>query len=59
MTKERLADLDKLATGAIDESLEYGQSENPALEFWKGVKMVIDELQRDVDNPQPVSSTGR
>ncbi len=52
MTNERIAELDKLATGAITECLDYGQSDNPVLGFWKGVKMVVDELKMDINTPQ-------
>ncbi len=52
MTNERIAELDRLATGAIAECLAYGQPDNSVLGFWKGVKMVVDELKRDIKTPQ-------
>ena len=49
MTKERIAELDRLATDAIRECRAYGQPDNPVLGFWKGVKMVVDELKDDME----------
>ncbi len=47
MTNERIAELDRLASDAIRECRIQGQPDNPVLEFWKGVKMVVDELKRE------------
>lgn len=52
MTKERITELDMLAAGAIAECRTYGQSNNHALEFWKGVRMVVDELKLDFEKQQ-------
>lgn len=52
MTNERIAELDKLATGLIDECRNFGQSDNPVIGFWKGGKMVVDELKIDINTPQ-------
>lgn len=47
MTNERIAELDRMASNAIRECRIQGQPDNPALGFWKGVKMVVDELKRE------------
>ncbi len=49
MTNERIAELDRMASNAIRECRIQGQPDNPALGFWKGVKMVVDELKRDME----------
>ncbi len=52
MTKQRIAELDQLAAGAIAECTSLGQEDNPVFGFWKGVKMVIDELKTDIETRQ-------
>lgn len=52
MTKQRIAELDRLAAGAIAECASLGQKDNPVLGFWKGVKMVIDELKTNIETRQ-------
>lgn len=46
MTKERICELERLSSEAIKECQLYGDAaDDGALAFWRGVKMVVDELK--------------
>ncbi|MCF6212297.1 MAG: hypothetical protein L3K24_16910 [Gammaproteobacteria bacterium] len=47
MTKERLDELDRLVLDAIDDCQYYGLAENHVLEFWRGAKLIVDELKME------------
>ena len=46
MTKERIYELERHSSDAIKECQLYGEAaDDSALAFWRGVKMVVDELK--------------
>ncbi len=45
MTKERIGELDRLVSGALDDCQNFGLAETNVLEFWRGAKMILDELK--------------
>ena len=46
MTKERVSELDQLVSGAIADCEALGDFvENSTMEFWRGAKMIVDELK--------------
>lgn len=48
MTNQRIWELDRMASSAIAECRRYGKRADCAsLAFWRGVKMVVDELKRE------------
>lgn len=48
MTNERVNELDRLASSAIEECRVLGQrADNASLAFWRGVKSVVDELKME------------
>ncbi len=47
MTKERISELDRLISGAIDDCQYYDLAGTNVLEFWRGAKMILDELKED------------
>ena len=50
MTKERVSELDQLVSGAIADCEALGDFvENSTMEFWRGAKMIVDELKIDVE----------
>jgi len=44
MTKERLQELDRMSSDAIKECQIFDKENDSALAFWRGVKVVVDEL---------------
>ena len=49
MTKERVYELDGLISGAIaDCEAMDDYTEASVIEFWRGAKMVVDELKLDL-----------
>ena len=49
MTKERIDELERYSSEAIQECQIYGKTaDDSALAFWRGVKMVVDELKMDM-----------
>lgn len=47
MTKERVNELDRLVSDAITDCQYYGLAENHVLEFWRGAKLIVDELKME------------
>ena len=46
MTKKRVAELDRLVSDAIIECKKFdGFVDANILEFWRGAKMIVDELK--------------
>jgi len=56
MTKERVGELDALICGAIAdcEALD-GFAEKSIIEFWRGAKMIVDELKEELNLPLSMS----
>ncbi|VAW83701.1 hypothetical protein MNBD_GAMMA16-1206 [hydrothermal vent metagenome] len=58
MTKERVNELDRLVSGAITDCEEFGDLvDGHILEFWRGAKMVVDELKIEIESLSESCST--
>ncbi len=61
MTKERVGELDRLVSGAIIDCEQFGDLvDGHILEFWRGAKMVVDELKTEIaiNDKKPIKQTG-
>jgi len=61
MTKERVSELDRLVSGAITDCEEFNDLvDGHILEFWRGAKMVVDELKTEagIGDQQSTKRTG-
>ncbi len=48
MTKDRVSELDRLVSGAIFDCEDLGDLvDGHILEFWRGAKMIVDELKTE------------
>ncbi|HEB93801.1 MAG TPA: hypothetical protein ENI94_10135 [Gammaproteobacteria bacterium] len=47
MTKARVGEWDRLVSGTIADCQYYGLAENHVLEFWRGAKLIVDELKME------------
>jgi len=49
ITKERVGELDRLVSGAITDCEQFDDLvDGHILEFWRGAKMVVDELKTEI-----------
>ncbi|MBV1915512.1 MAG: hypothetical protein KUG72_09000 [Pseudomonadales bacterium] len=49
MTKERVHELDGLISGAIEDCEAMDDyTETSVIEFWRGAKMIVDELKLEL-----------
>jgi len=52
MTKERVGELDRLVSGAITDCKKFDDLvDGHILEFWRGAKMIVDELKIEIGSP--------
>ena len=52
MTTERVSELERIASDAIEEARLLGaKADNASLAYWRGVKTVVDELKMTVEMP--------
>jgi len=55
MTKQRLSELDRMVSSAISDCQQYGLADDQVVGFWRGVRMIVDELKRDKGMPDEKS----
>ncbi len=52
ISKERVAELDRLVAGAIVDCEQFDDLvDGHILEFWRGAKMIVDELKIEIGLP--------
>ncbi|MCF6323223.1 MAG: hypothetical protein L3J89_02695 [Gammaproteobacteria bacterium] len=55
MTKGRIGELDRLVASAIVDCEKFdGLIDGHILEFWRGAKMIVDELKIEISVPNSV-----
>ncbi len=60
MIKERVGELDRLVTGAITDYEELNDRlDGRVLEFWRGAKMIVDDLKVEIEMTDASDSAER